>query len=75
MQCRKNDSAFPISLEDEEFHGLSKREYFAAAALQGLLSNLTVKLPKPTAVLAVEIADSLIRELNKSEANKEENDS
>lgn len=43
--------------------GLTKREYFAALALQGLLSNPTTFFPE-NAKRAVEFADSLIEELN-----------
>jgi len=51
-------------------YGLTKREYFAATALQGLLSqppidSNTFNDPELTARDAVECADALIKELNK----------
>lgn len=58
---RANDDAFPT---DE--CGLSKREYFAAAILQGLLAN-PINGVKEYAVLsdlAVMLADNLIESLN-----------
>lgn len=50
----------------ESYGGLTKREYFAAKALQGMLS--TPEQTTNTSVLvqlAVEAADRLIRELNR----------
>lgn len=44
--------------------GLTKREYFAASALQGILSK-DDRLPSDAATWAVEYADSLIDALNK----------
>ena len=44
--------------------GLTKREYFAAMAMQGILSQHDSR-PSYTATLAVEYADALINELNK----------
>jgi hypothetical protein len=70
--CRGDDSAFPIVWpeisHDFEF-GLEKREYFAARALQGLLSNrgATAECEKYIARRAVECADALIAELNRKE--------
>ncbi|MCA6488474.1 MAG: hypothetical protein IM551_00430 [Chitinophagaceae bacterium] len=56
-------------------HGLTKREYFAGKALQGLLSIYDNNEQNPTvpneenvkymAKLAVQAADALIAELNK----------
>lgn len=59
--------------EDELIKGLTKREYFAAMALQGLLSNgdgpadvwIADKGMGPVAQMAVECADALIKALNK----------
>jgi hypothetical protein len=44
--------------------GLTKREYFAAMAMQGILSQHDSR-PSYTATLAVEYADALIAALNK----------
>ena len=82
MKCDPNAPVYPI---DEGYEiianaGLTKREWFAGLAMQGLLSNpnLTTimaeaakieghgKPQKIYARLAVEDADALIAELNKA---------
>jgi hypothetical protein len=59
-----NDSAtgFAWSQEQSGTSGLTKREYFAAMAMQGLLSNPNTSFETRDAVI---IADALIAELNK----------
>ena len=50
--------------------GLTKREYFAAMALQGYVASTLsdiVQSPEYTAKWAVRYADALINELNKQE--------
>lgn len=57
--------------------GLTKREYFAAMAMQGLLSNPITKelvedcfgleVPRRVAELALHAADALLAELERSE--------
>lgn len=65
-----NESAFPEVREQPQYnkhsYGLTKREYFASLAMQGLLSNsdYTRLSQKVTAIYAVEMADALIKELN-----------
>ena len=47
-------------------YGLTKREYFAAMAMQGLISNsLSGRGPNGCAQDSVRFADALIEELNK----------
>ena len=46
-------------------NGLTKREYFAAMALQGLLATNSTTTIEYYAIDAVRIADALIDELNK----------
>jgi hypothetical protein len=62
-----NLNAFPMRNpdpnQDDEF-GLTKREYFAAMALQGLLTTNDLTLQE-CAKSAVHTADLLIAELNK----------
>jgi hypothetical protein len=85
-----NDPVFATDTVDFELHaqalkepenvgrgplGLSKREYFAAMAMQGLLTSDKVRnvlnehntraVPNLLAELSVEMADDLIAELNK----------
>lgn len=60
---------------DKNYHytGLTKREHFAAMAMQGLASSIdkvkidenTLKMPQNIASWAVVFADALIEELNK----------
>jgi len=45
-----------------QFHGLTKREYFAAMVLQGLHERRYTE----AAMQAVKYADELIKELNKT---------
>ncbi len=69
-----NEPAFPHLISqcqranETEYHeGLSKRELFAAMAMQGILSgdsDDTYTVEK-AAVVAVELADALIAELSK----------
>jgi hypothetical protein len=59
----KKDNAFP----DNKYSGLTKREYFAAMAMQAIIT-VSGRIDKDfniTAIDAVQSADSLIRELNK----------
>jgi hypothetical protein len=62
---RTNDdrAAFPYSLQAGKMaEGLTKREYFAAAALTGLISQ--VNMPDEVyARMAVGIADELLKKL------------
>ena len=58
--------AFPTT-QDVGDVGLSKREYFAAAALQGVISTDNYGSIKQAACFAVEFADALINELNKQD--------
>ena len=69
-RCNGDDSALPRVLHREWVecvHGLTKREYFAAKALQGLLTNLySSDMPwEAWPVEAVRMADLLIAELDR----------
>jgi hypothetical protein len=73
QETKPTDGAFATLLRWEPHvqHGLTKREYFAAIALQGLLAGDTtpgVWIVKDTNITstAVEFADKLIEELNKT---------
>jgi len=63
--------AFPQP-KDVVWHGLTKREYFAAAALQGLLAKGDVGL-ESDAEKAVQWANWLIEELNRAASGHEPN--
>ena len=64
-----NDSAtgFAWSQEQQGTSGLTKREYFAAMAMQGLILRWEFSCER-CAELAVKSADYLIAELNKVQA-------
>lgn len=70
MDTHPNESVYPISAsirgQDHEpaQDGLTKREYFAAMALQGLLAGTDVLANAHAARMAVAAADHLINELN-----------
>lgn len=78
MKIYANEPAIPHTYEEEVgdygmkqqqvYNGLSKREYFAAMAMQGILSDQTYVRPNSTEEVsrcAVAMADALIAELNK----------
>lgn len=74
MKTKGCDMAYPIEAKGyEPTFGLTKREQFAAMALQGLISdghtmwdNQSLQgNPINIAQLSVEMADALINELNK----------
>jgi hypothetical protein len=62
-------NAFPQSKNDltiDDEHGLTKREYFAAMAMQALISDPNISTTySHYAENAVQAADALIAELNK----------
>ena len=71
METKKNESAFPIIAEDYIIDGgLTKREYFAAMALQGLLADYESESIEDYSKYAVKLADSLIEELSKKKTNE-----
>ena len=82
MKTNPNDSAFNSNAKVEyndytktqyrENTGLTKREYFAGLAMQGILSNFAAKNLKASSVSkeALFHADALIEALNKKEGEK-----
>ena len=66
METKPNESINTIEYNNNYIStGLTKREYFAAMALQGLLANDS-GLITSKAIDAVKAADALIEELNKT---------
>ena len=55
---------------DAPQEGLTKREYFAAMAMQGLLANYGSSYSVQNTMEAVYMADALIEELNKTKTNE-----
>lgn len=74
MSTEKNDAAFakaafyhPEGGIDSPQSGLTKREYFAAMAMQGILANPNNDgNPKYTAEHSVECSEQLIKQLNQT---------
>lgn len=66
-----NEPAFPFEfnhsdVNQERYYGLSKREYFAGMAMQGICAtNCEYNSWEDLAKDAIGIADSLIKELEK----------
>ncbi len=73
MKTKAKGPAFPL-ISDEGYiinAGLTKREYFAAMALQGLLTdNESPNSREEFAGYAVKFADALIDELSKTKTNE-----
>ena len=65
METKSNEPAF-ASIHTPWLKGLTKREYFAAMALQGLLPTNISQSIEEDAKNAVKLADILIEELNKT---------
>lgn len=75
METNPNEPAFAKSASYTDFYGLdssqiglTKREYFAAMAMKGIITNkdgLDIKIER-IAESAVDMADALIEELNKT---------
>jgi hypothetical protein len=67
METKANEPAYP-NKQTPSLKGLTKREYFAAMALQGIIANkdgLDIKIER-IVESAVDTADALIEELNKT---------
>lgn len=70
LDCEGTDTAFPVtdtSIPGRPEFGLTKREYFAAKAMQGICGDGIPghrHMPKETAKDAVAQADALIAELS-----------
>ena len=68
MITTAKDNAFPIFTAEGEcippYKGLTKREYFAALAMQGLLASGADLNSRALASEAVEHADQLVKYLN-----------
>lgn len=70
MKTHENEPIHPMTKQEHDnifFWGLTKREYFAAMALQGIIASCPESYPdrEPTAIRALEYADALIKQLNK----------
>ena len=70
-KTKTNNSAFPIIAEDYIIDGgLTKREYFAAMAMQGFITKYGVDCQEEHIKQAVFIADFFIEELNKTKQDE-----
>lgn len=64
MTCPE-DPVFPTENHAAILDGMTKREYFAAMAMQGLVAYTDNWKPDTVACMARQHADALIAELNK----------
>lgn len=65
-----DQQAFPYRYSETDWEeGLTKREYFAAMAMQGLLANEYLSSTDRLEKHAVEHADRLIKALNKGKTD------
>jgi hypothetical protein len=70
MKTNPDDTAYPI-LDRVNCPGLTKREYFAAMAMQGLVANPDRDASvEQDSTLSVKQADALIAALNKETESK-----
>jgi hypothetical protein len=74
MQTRKYDAAFPAfdSDGDSVRPGLSKREYFASVAMNGMITANVLDMTDPAVQrfltqVSVEMANELIKALNEDD--------
>jgi len=68
MKTNPNDLAYPVMAQNHLHIGLTKREYFAAMAMQGIVSNHAMIDTTNWEWLSqesVKAADALINALNK----------
>ena len=69
METKPNEPIHTIEYNNNYISsGLTKREYFAVMALQGLLANNNNYMY--SVISAVEFADDLIEELSKTKTNE-----
>lgn len=76
----KNDPAFPVVMTVTVHKGITKREYFAAMAMQGLLANGNGNLGsvgegystnnERIAAVCFYLADAMLAESEKSDSDK-----
>ena len=67
-ETKPNEPINPIDYSNDNYvtRGLTKREYFAAMALQGMLAKYGSDYQVNNAKEAIYWADALIKELNKT---------
>ena len=72
METKPNEPIHTIEYNNNYIsNGLTKREYFSAMALQGLLADRKLGSIQEHAEYAVKLADALIEELSKTKTNEE----
>ncbi len=71
METKPNEPIHVIEYNNNYIsNGLTKREYFSAMALQGLLADRKLGSIQEHAEYAVKLADTLIEELSKTKTNE-----
>ena len=66
----KNEPAFPFFNDENLYQGITKREYFAAMAMQGMLSYIGSLHYESISERAFTIADAMLAESEKSGSDK-----
>lgn len=66
----KNEPAFPVVSPERIDGGITKREYFAAMAMQGMLSYIGSLHYESISERAFTIADAMLAESEKSDSDK-----
>lgn len=68
-KIKGNEPAFATTCNDVEYPGLTKREYFAAMAMQGIISgrqsSLNSYIDDYIGKTSVKLADELLKQLSK----------
>ena len=65
----ENEPAFPVDKwgnQEENMFGLTKREYFAVMAMQGMHASTPGSVSEDISAFAVNSADALIKELQRT---------
>lgn len=71
MKARTFHDDFAFPSDDVTYQGLTKREYFAAMAMQGLVTkSLSYNTIQDFAKMSVKAANALITELNKGASDE-----
>lgn len=66
MNYSANEPAFPFFNDENLYPGITKREYFAAMAMQGMLSYIGSLHYESISERAYQIADAMIAESEKN---------
>ncbi|MFB9242402.1 hypothetical protein IV454_16175 [Massilia antarctica] len=63
LKKQSDRAAFPLTPGSNSNFGLTVREYFIAAAMQGILANTNSFTPEQLAQKAIGVADEVLRQV------------